>query len=146
MLRFIGLRILQFPLILAITVPLAVWWRASVRAVEYQTILQKQAAQFARLLAENNRLSNTYATATIGQLSREDFKELLKLRGEMHELRLKAEEVARLRFTAIPESGSRTNRITEQPGWDIEQSIQAHWTKEQLQFAGRATPVPSPRG
>jgi hypothetical protein len=134
-------KLIIFLLVLVITAPLAVWWRARVRTVEYQKILQQQAAQFAQLLAENNRLSNNYATATLGQLSRDDFKELLQLRGEMHELRQKAEEAARLRLAANPESGPRTNRISEQPGWDIEQTIQAHWTKEQLQFAGRATPV-----
>ena len=105
--------------------------------------LREQAERLAGLAAENQRLSNLVAQAASPALSKEQFRELLRLRGEMGRLRQAASEVDRLR-TTNRQSLAGTGDPAEPahaPLAPDPQTVQAHWPKSQLVQAGYAEPA-----
>ena len=70
-----------------------------VRSRQNSELLQEQAARLAELAAENQRLSNLVAQARTTALPEDQFRELLRLRGEIGPLRQAASELDRLRTT-----------------------------------------------
>ena len=127
-------------LALALAVPFAVFHYARVRKAEYKARLDQQMAQFAALSAENKKLlSPEFDTCA---LTPDKFKELLRLRGEMRDLREKANEAARMRLIAEHPTNLPTNNPTQ--FWrkmPDPETIQAFWPKEQLRFAGYSDPL-----
>jgi len=77
--------------------PLLIQRHARVQWIERQALLRQQAAQFAELSAENKRLSTLVAQMNNSCLSSAQFSELMKLRGEIGQMRKDASEAARLK-------------------------------------------------
>jgi hypothetical protein len=102
---------------------------------ERQELLREQAGKMAELAAENQSLGGIVAQATNSVLSREEFRELLKLRGEIGSLRQSAGELAELRLTHRELLAAIKNR--EMPE---EEAALAYWPKAQLTPAGFANP------
>lgn len=88
-------------LVVAIAVSVAAPWlvhraaRTSLR--EREARLQQQSARLAQLAAENQRLSNLATSAGAPELSAEQLRELLKLRGQVGALRDTVNTIQRLR-------------------------------------------------
>src|SRR5436190_2458638 len=121
-------------LALALALPFAVFHHARLRKAEYKARLDQQMAQFAALSAENKKLLSPGSDTC--SLTPDEFKELLRLRGEMRDLREKANETARLRFIAEHVTNSPANDPSQ--FWrkmPDPQTVQAFWPKEQLRFA-----------
>ena len=66
---------------------------------EQQKLLREQAGKVAELAAENQRLRGVVAQPTNTVLSKDEFRELLRLRGEIGLLRQSALEAAALQLT-----------------------------------------------
>ena len=115
------LRIFKFSVIIAIVAasvatPLVVHHHTQVLLREKNEALTQEAGQLAKLMAENQRLSNLVAEAKLGQrLSSAQLTELLRLRGEMRSLRERTntarqmrEENQRLQAQAATEPNQQT--------------------------------------
>ncbi len=100
---------------------------------EQQEALTRQAGELARLAAENACLADLVAqTPRPAPLSQAQFRELLRLRSEVGQLRAAFTEVEALR---------QTNRLYQAA---LETGARAHqtvWTPEQLTFAGYGDPA-----
>jgi hypothetical protein len=129
--------------IAGVAAPLAVRHSAQVKWREQDELLRQQTGRWAELSAENQRLSNLVAQAESASLSKEQFLELLRLRGELGQLRQTVSEIAKLRATnqqllagrANPEAPSRA------PAPPDPQTVRAYWPKAQLALAGYADPA-----
>jgi len=102
--------------------------------------LKQQAACLGDLLAENNQLRHVANQDTNAPLSTEQFRELLRLRGEIGALRQRATEAADLlareqEIFAIEKELPLTTPPPEP------QTVLAYWPKEQLTSAGYANPA-----
>src|ERR1017187_5404411 len=69
--------------IASVAAPLAVQHSAQVKCRERDELLRQQTERLAELSAENHRLSNLVAQAESSALSTDQFRELLRLRGEL---------------------------------------------------------------
>ncbi|HTA31786.1 MAG TPA: hypothetical protein VK731_14925, partial [Candidatus Cybelea sp.] len=129
---------LGFLLALGAAVPWQIWHRAQFQARAKNEELQ--AAAFKELATENARLSNAVAQAAIDSLSIEQFHELLRLRGEIGDLRREAAEIEKLRARNERAKAQLAKSATPPPPPDPEK-VQAHWPKAQLAMAGYADPA-----
>ncbi len=77
--------------------PLALLHSGEAKTQEKREALRLQAGRLAELTAENQRLSNLVVQAEGPALSADQFRELLRLRGEIKSLRQAAGEAAQLR-------------------------------------------------
>jgi len=102
---------------------------------EQEELLLEQAWKMAVLTAENQSLAEIVAQQTNSVLSRDEFRELLRLRGEIGPLRQSARELAALQLTHRELLAAIKNRELPQ-----EESALAYWPKEQLTPAGYAEP------
>jgi hypothetical protein len=102
---------------------------------EREELLREQAGKRAELAEENKSLTGIVAQTTNSVLSREEFRELLKLRGEIGSLRKSAGDLAELRLTHRELLAAIKNR--EMPE---EEAALAYWPKAQLTPAGYADP------
>lgn len=124
--------------IAGIAASLVVQHRASARMREGDKSLQEESAVLAELSAENGRLSNLVEQTKNAQpLSKDQLKELLRLRGQVGQLRKTGTEKGELAATntqlktVVAESAKR---LAE------EQAAPNYWAKDQLNFAGYADP------
>jgi hypothetical protein len=105
--------------------------------------LRQQARQLAELAAENQRLSNLVAQTRSAALSKEQFRELLRLRGEIGRLRQAASEVDTLRAASRPLPAGQTSPQEPPPALPPPdpQKVQAYWPKSQLAQVGYSDPA-----
>ena len=103
---------------------------------ERQNLLRKQARKLAKLAVENQRLSTFVAPATNPLLSRDQFMELLRLRGEIGLLRQSASEADDLRLVHRELLAAIKNREMA----DSRPAL-AYWPRAQLTPSDYADPV-----
>ncbi len=123
--------------------PLVIHHHAQSHWRETEKAMRQWAVQLEQLTAENERLSNLRALAqTSPAVSDEALRELLRLRGEIGQLRQSAGEIQRLRAM-----NQRLLALLETPGGpsrDVPpdpKTVQAYWPKAQLAFAGYSEPA-----
>jgi hypothetical protein len=121
--------------------PLFVHHNAWVRWREREVFQRGQAERLAELSAENERLSNLVAHTRNSILSTGEFRELLKLRGEIGQLRESASEVRRLRAAQELPAAGPANETQSGPLLPDPQTVLAHWQKEQLTSLGYDGPT-----
>jgi hypothetical protein len=125
-----------------VAVPLLVYQRAQTRLRNSEE-LARQSSRASELTAENQQLSNRVAHASGMALSNEELGELLRLRAEMGRLRQATGEVSRLR--TANERLLAYYKVQEKQAAAIPppepQTILAHWSKDQLAFAGYSDPA-----
>jgi hypothetical protein len=102
--------------------------------------LQRQARQLAELSAERKRLSNLIAQPGPSALPNEQFRELLRLRGEMGRLRQAARDTEQLRAANQKLLAAPSNFKAPPPGPPDPAKVLAHWPKDQLAYAGYSDP------
>jgi hypothetical protein len=105
--------------------------------------LRRGAAALAVLDAENESLSNRAALALKDSPSTAQFRDLLKLRGEIGTLRQASNETAKLKARNARLEERLTNSAPPMP--PDPQKILAHWSKEQLLMAGYSDPISAVR-
>ena len=129
--------------IASVAAPLAVQHSAQVKCRERDELLRQQTERLAELSAENHRLSNLVAQAESSALSTDQFRELLRLRGELGQLRQTVSEIAKLRVTNQQLLAGRTNpeQPSRAPTPPDPQTVRAYWPKAQLALAGYADPA-----
>jgi hypothetical protein len=122
--------------------PLLIQHHARVQWREREAGLRQKAEQFAELSAENKRLSNLVAQTRSSSLSIDEFSELMKLRGEIGQMRLDASEAGRLQ-TANQQLHAASTKTEPQSGPALPdpQTVLAYWPKAQLSSAGYADPT-----
>jgi hypothetical protein len=123
----------------SVAVPWHVWRQARLRARTKSEELQRGASALAVLDAENESLSNRAELAAKDSPSTEQFRELLKLRGEIGALRQASNDMEKLKARNARLEGQLTNSAPLLP--PDPQKILAHWSKEQLSMAGYADPI-----
>jgi hypothetical protein len=101
-----------------------------------QELLWKQSGKLAELVAKNRQLSTFPAQPTNSTLSRDQFMELMRLRGEIGLLRKSASEAAALGVV-------HRELLAALKGRELPEGrpVLAHWSKAQLSPAGYAEPV-----
>jgi hypothetical protein len=122
--------------------PLLIQRHAKVQWIEREALLRQQAVQLAELSAENKRLLNLVAHAGSPSLSSDQFRELMKLRGEIGQMRKDASEAARLKSAnqqLLAPSGD--SAPSSDPSLPEPQTVLAYWPKAQLTSAGYAEPT-----
>jgi hypothetical protein len=102
---------------------------------EQRELLREQAGKIAALMAENQRLTGNVGPSANSVLSRDEFRDLMRLRGEIGPLRQSAHEVAALRLTHRELLDAVKNREMA-PG----RPALAYWPKAELTPAGYADP------
>lgn len=105
--------------------------------------LRQQAARLTDLSSENARLSNLVAQTESASLSEDQFRELMRLRGEVGLLRRTANELAKLRAQNQQLLAGRASleEQTHAQSPPDPQTVRAYWPKAQLAFAGYADPA-----
>jgi hypothetical protein len=127
----------------SIAAPLAVRHWQQVQSRQRMDALRQQAARLADLAAENQRLSDLVAQAGSPALTKQQFRELLQLRGEIGRLREAAKELDRLQAAdrQLP-AGQPTAEGSARPAPPPDpQQVQAYWPKSQLAHAGFNDPT-----
>jgi hypothetical protein len=123
--------------VVGVAAPLLIQRHVRIQWGERTALLQQQAERFAELSAENKRLSDLVAKTRSASLSSDQLRELMKLRGQIGQLRQDASELASLqakhRRRFSPSESSEPQSVPPLPD---PQSIQAYWPKAQLTFAG----------
>jgi hypothetical protein len=129
--------------IASLAAPWAIRRWEQVQLREQSESLREQAGRLAGLSAENARLSNRVAQSESSSLSKDQFLELLRLRGEIGLLRQTMSEIAKLKATNQQLLAGRTNVAvhSREPGPPDPQTVRAYWPKTQLAFAGYADPT-----
>ncbi|HEX4646555.1 MAG TPA: hypothetical protein VH598_13210 [Verrucomicrobiae bacterium] len=129
-------------IVASIATPWLIQRRAEGSLQKQDESIRAQAARLAQLTAENDGFSNRLAQAKAPPgLSQEEFSELLKLRGEIGQLRQAVAEIKKLRTAnqklQAAKSGKKTSSdlaLANVPtGVDF-------WPKDQLAFAGYGSP------
>jgi cell division protein FtsB len=121
-----------------IAVSLTIWHSGQTELREKAEASRHQAEQIAGLSAENERLSNQVAWARAAQsLAPDELSELLRLRGQVGQLRRTDKEEAQLQAT-------NAQLRAAQAAWEKQvaeaQAAPNFWAKDQLAFAGYAEP------
>jgi len=112
--------------------------RAKAGTRERERVWGEQAQRLASLAAENQRLSNLVEPAKNAQtLPAERVRDLLRLRGEIGQLRLAGTEQKQLQKTNAQLLAARA---ASQKQLAEAQAAANYWPKEQLAFAGYASP------
>jgi hypothetical protein len=106
--------------------------------------LRQQAERLAQLSAENERLSNRVTQAQNPErFSDDQFRELLRLRSQVGQLRQTTREMDGLRATnqqLLAALGDARKPFSPPPSTLDAQTNRACWTREQLTFVGYADP------
>jgi hypothetical protein len=124
--------------IAGIAVSLAIQHHANTHALQRDESLRAQAEVVAKLSEENQRLSNLVEqTKNVRPLSQDQLRELLRLRGQIGQLRQTGVEKSQLaaknaRLKAAAEESKK--QMAE------DQAAPNYWPKDQLTFAGYADP------
>jgi hypothetical protein len=102
---------------------------------------QRQTEQLAHLSLEKTRLSNLVTPARSPQsLSNEEFRELLRLRSQVGQLRRAKTELESLRATNQQLRVALGEARKGLPSTGEERTNEVRWSREQLTFAGYADP------
>jgi hypothetical protein len=135
--------ILVAVIIASLAAPLVIHHSEQQKWLERNETLRLQAERLAELSAENQRLSNLVTQTESSCLSNEQLRELLRLRGEIGQLRATASETANLRVKNQQLIAARTNleAPSSAPAPPDPQTVLAHWPKAQLAPAGYADPT-----
>ena len=126
-------------LVVSVAAPLLIQRHVRIQWRERTALLQQQAERFAELSAENKRLSDLVAQTRSTSLSSDEFRELMKLRGQIGQLRQDGSELAT--HQAMHQhrlSPSESSEPTSVPPLPDLQTVQAYWPKAELTFAGYA--------
>ena len=108
------------------------------KLIEKAGTARQQAEHFAQLSADNERLSNLVARAASPQaLPPDQFRELLRLRGQIGVLRQGVAEQAQLKAA---NQQLRAGRTASEQELAAARAAPNFWAKEQLAFAGYADP------
>lgn len=102
--------------------------------------LRQQASRLAQLSAENNSLSNLVVLTGGSSLSDDQFRELLRLRGEIAQLRRTVSEIDEIRAKNQHLLEAQTNKA-EQAAAPDPSTVLAYWPKTQLAPAGYGDPA-----
>ncbi len=124
-----------------VAAPLAAWRHAQAGWRDQHELLREREERLASLSAENQRLSNLVERAKGHSATGERLREVLKLRGEIGQLRRIAGEVDQLRALNQRLITAATDSARQPAGPPPEAAILAHWPKAQLAFAGYAEPA-----
>jgi hypothetical protein len=124
-------------------VPWQIWRQGQLRARTKSEDSRRGAAALAALEAENASLSKRVDLAAKDSPSTEQFRDLLKLRGEIGTLRKASNDLAKLKAQNARLEEQLTNSAPLVPP-DL-QKILAHWSKEQLSMAGYSDPISAVR-
>ncbi len=105
-------------------------------------MLRQKSERLVELSAENERLSQQLAKSDSASLTSEQLRELLKLRGEIGQLGQAASAIEKLRASnqQLLAACERAKAGVD-PSAPDPKTIQAHWAKDQLGFAGYADPT-----
>jgi hypothetical protein len=135
------MRNLLFAILFGVSVamPWQIWRQGQLRARTKSEDLQRGVAALAVLAAENASLSNRAGLAAKNSPSTEQFRDLLKLRGEIGTLRQASNDMAKLKVRNARLEEQLTNSVP--PVLPDPQKILAHWSKEQLSMAGYTDPI-----
>ena len=113
-------------------------YRAKAVSRERDLVWRDQAQRLISLTAENQRLSNLVEQVKNERLlPAEQFRDLLRLRGEIGQLRLSETEQKELQKT---NAQLRAARAESQKQMAEAQAAPNYWPKEQLAYAGYASP------
>ncbi len=123
--------------------PLALRHHARAAEREQERLLRERAVQLAELSAESERLSNLVAHTENGVLPPAQLNELLKLRGEIGQLRQALDEANNLaarnrQLAAALTNADMSPRASSLPEG---QPVHAYWPRAQLGFAGYSDPT-----
>jgi hypothetical protein len=112
--------------------------RAHAQARQRDALLSEHAQALAELATENSRLSNLVRQVKSSQpLSKDQFTELLRLRGQAGQLRQGAGERAEL---AAKNVELKTAAADREKALAEEQAAPNYWPRDQLSFVGYADP------
>lgn len=121
-------------------VPFAIWHRGQVRWADQEAAQRQRTELLEKLTAEKQRLSNLVAQTRYSRaLSKGEFEELLKLRGEFLPMQHAAAEADRLRTENEGLEAARAKARKE--SLPDPSRVQAFWQKDQLAPAGYADPI-----
>jgi len=123
-----------------VAAPWQIGLRAQLQVRAKSEEFQRRAAGLEASATENARLSDLVAQAAKNSLSTEEFRELLRLRGEIGTLRQAVAEIEKLRARNERARAQLAKSATPPPPPDPSK-VQAHWSKEQLSMAGYADPA-----
>ncbi len=111
-----------------------IYHQGVVRLQQADMACREQAEELARVKEESVRLSNLIARSKpSGSLSDTQFRELMRLRGEVGQRRGEAREIAQIDATNRQLSAI----LAESGGAPV---VPVHWAREQMAFAGYADP------
>ena len=130
-------------IVASVTVPFAIRHRAQAQWQADAQLISLQTQRLAELSAQRQRLSNQVAQAENPTFSNEQFRELLRLRGEIGPLRRAAGELENLRAEnrLLVSAGGRADFQPQPASQPVPQTFQAYWPKNELAFAGYADPA-----
>jgi len=133
--------ILSVVIVASVATPLAIRQRAQAEWREKEALWQQQAGQLEAAFTENRRLSALAAQAkSLSSIADGRRRELLRLRGELGQLRQTVSEMDRLRAMnrQLLAAASGSPAQPGAPSPPEGQTIQAYWSKAQLAAAGYA--------
>lgn len=138
----VKLSLISAIIVASIATPWLIQHRAEGSLQQKDESIRAQAGRLAQLTGENNDLSNRLAQAKAPPgLSQEEFSELLRLRGEVGQLRQTLAEMEKLRAAnqklLAAKSGKKTSN---DPALANGRNGVEFWAKDQLAFAGYGSP------
>jgi hypothetical protein len=126
----------------SVLVPLSLWRHLHI--LDHQQAVQARAntQTLAGLCKDNLRLSNLVAQANNSELPASDLSELLKLRGEIGQLKNALVEATNLATRNAQLRAALTNRESPHAGSELPEgkTVLAHWGRDQLAFSGYSSP------
>jgi hypothetical protein len=127
----------------SIVMPCAVYHHEQLRLHGQNQSLKKQGERLTELSLENQRLSDLVSKTGIASTSNDEVRELLRLRGEIGQLRQTVAEIDRLRLqneqlTATNSTSVGQPRTSSPPDPQV---VLAYWPKDQLAAVGYADPA-----
>ncbi len=127
----------------SVLTPLALWHRAQTVRRECEASLRERDLQLSALSVENQRLSNLVISAETSALPAPEISELLRLRGQIGQLRRTVAEANTLAVRNRQLATAVSNaEVAPQSSLPPEpQNVQAYWPRTQLGFAGYSEPT-----
>src|SRR5579859_1714508 len=129
-------------IVASIATPWLIQYRAEGSLQQKDESIRAQSGRLTQLTADNESLSNRLAQAKAPPgLTREEFSELLRLRGEVGQLRQKVAEIEKLRAANQQLLAAKSGKKTpNDPASASGRNGVEFWAKDQLAFAGYGSP------
>jgi hypothetical protein len=129
-------------IVASIAMPMLIQHRTEGSLQQKDESIHAEAEQLAQLTAANDSLSNQLAQAKAPPgLSQEEFSELLRLRGEVGQLRQKVADTEKLRVANQQLLASKPyKKNLSDPALANDRAGTEFWAKDQLAFAGYGSP------